>query len=268
MMKIAHIINPVKADKTSDLVIAQPITFETMRRARAFAGRQGIDVKLYSAQFPGDRPLVPEDFIPTPDLERSVLDVADFKAPRKLPLIGDILDRLFRAANSADYLVYTNVDIALQPHFYWSVAGLIGQGHDAVIINRRTIPGHYHRPEDIPQMCAELGESHKGWDCFVFNRDLYPAFRLDNICIGAGWIGRALFLNLASLAKNFRVFTDLHLTFHIGNEKVWKSPRYEEYLTHNRRCYEAILDGLQTWPAGFDDELFPPQIRHLLEKRR
>jgi hypothetical protein len=36
MIWIAHIINPVDVGVSSDLFIAQPITFETMRVAREF----------------------------------------------------------------------------------------------------------------------------------------------------------------------------------------------------------------------------------------
>ena len=37
MISIAHIVNPVKVNKSSDLFIAQPIVFETMRTAAEFA---------------------------------------------------------------------------------------------------------------------------------------------------------------------------------------------------------------------------------------
>ena len=45
---------------------------------------------------------------------------------------GDAPDEVF--------LVYTNADICLMPHFYTSLAGLAAQGFDAMTINRRTIP--------------------------------------------------------------------------------------------------------------------------------
>ena len=37
MNSIAHIIHPVMVKPPSDLIIAQPVTFETMRIAREFA---------------------------------------------------------------------------------------------------------------------------------------------------------------------------------------------------------------------------------------
>jgi hypothetical protein len=85
--------------ESSDLFAAQPITFETMRRARA-AARNVADVALLCAVFPEDRPLVPNDFVATPELERSALDFGEFKIPRKFPLIKDILDRLYEHATT------------------------------------------------------------------------------------------------------------------------------------------------------------------------
>ncbi|MBN1224480.1 MAG: hypothetical protein JXB23_14625, partial [Candidatus Aminicenantes bacterium] len=219
MRQIAHIINPVVVMPSSDLSIAQPITFASMTAAREFA-RSAVNVEFYSAQFPEDRPIVPEDFAMTPDLERSVLDVTSFELERKLPLIKDILDRLYKST-SADFMIYTNVDIALMPAFFSAVDRIVADGYDAFVINRRTISDRYKSVNDLPLMYAEAGESHKGWDCFVFSRSLYPGFDTGNACIGAGWIGRVLITNMACLARNFRIFDDLHLTFHRGNEKIW-----------------------------------------------
>ena len=44
---------------------------------------------------------------------------------RKLPLLADIIERLYENSD-AEWLIYTNVDIAVQPHFYESVASIIG----------------------------------------------------------------------------------------------------------------------------------------------
>ena len=137
MRRLAHIVNPVRVGPSSDLFKAQPVTFASMETARRLA--QGmVQVELYAAQFAEDRGLAPPFIQETPDLVRSVLDVGSFRVPRKLPLIRDILDRL-AAATEADYLLYTNVDIGLLPHFYLVVDMLIEQGCEAMIINRRTM---------------------------------------------------------------------------------------------------------------------------------
>ena len=241
-IKIGHIIHPVIVPSGSDLVFAQPITFETMHMAQEFA-KGSMDVGLYAVQYHDEERIpLPESFIRTCDLTCSVGEVAPFRKKRKLALIKDILDILYEAS-SADYLIYTNVDIALQPYFYQVVDSIIGQGHDAFIVNLRTIPGHYKNTEDIPLMYAEVGEAHPGWDCFIFKRDLYPRFRLGRACIGTDWIGRMMIANMAPLAKRFKVFRDLQMTFHIGNERVWKTDEFSDYAVHNKEeCRKTLLE--------------------------
>ena len=70
-MKFTHIINPVKVSEASDLFVAQPVTFETMRRAKQFAGNE-IEVNLITTQYPEDHSIIPEFFTKTKDLDRSV----------------------------------------------------------------------------------------------------------------------------------------------------------------------------------------------------
>jgi len=238
---IAHIINPVLVNESSDLHIAQPITFATMKTAQQQA--QGkVDITLYTAQYPEDDPIIPEGFIKTPHLDRSILDIGKFQLPRKLPLIKDILDRLYKVAPEADYFIYTNADIALQPHFYTEVAKLIEKKYDAFIINRRTIPDHYKNVSEIPQMYAEKGEPHPGQDCFVFKRSLYEKFYLENHVIGVGFCFRSMLLNCLCHAEKFQEFRDLHLTFHIGNQEMWKDSKLQDYFHHNKNEAQKIFD--------------------------
>jgi hypothetical protein len=263
MISLAHIINPAVVDKSSDLFIAQPITFETMRTAREFSGNQA-EIGLYAVQFPDEpRPALPREFCRLTDLKRSVADIRTFKQRRKLPLMRDILDSLFEASQ-AEYLIYTNADIALQPHFYLLASRLARKGYDAFIINRRTIPDKYSRLDEIPLMLAETGEPHQGWDCFVFHRSLYPRFRLGSACIGAGWIGRVMITNLAALAKKFEIFTGLHATFHIGNRKTWQAPQWVDYLEHNRNECRIVLEEFDRTYGPFDRSQLPGRFFPLL----
>ena len=265
MVTIAHIIHPVQVAKTSDLVIAQPVTFATMDRSLKFAAGTA-DVSLYAVQYEDEEQMpLPDSFIRTPGIDRSVKDIKTFKKKRKLALIGDILDRLYHNSG-ADYLVYTNVDIAVQPYFYQFAAKIIEQGHDAFIINRRTVSDTFKRPDEIPLMYADLGEKHKGWDCFIFKRSLYPNFDLGTACIGANWIGRVMITNMACFAKEFKIFEDLHLTFHIGNERLWKSGRFEDYTRHNREECERILINFEKKYGPFKRDEFPGRFFRLLEK--
>lgn len=210
MRRIAHLINPFVVSESSDLFVAQPITFETMKRAREFAHGQ-VEVALLTAQYPEDRSVVPAGFQLTPDLERSILDRGTFRKRRKLPLLADILDRLYEASE-AEYLIFTNTDIGLLPYFYVAVDKMIEEGYDGFVINRRVITSRYRSLDEIPLMYTEIGWSHEGHDCFVFRRDVYPYYRLGDICLGVPGVGRALLWNVVCHANEFREFTGKHLT--------------------------------------------------------
>lgn len=266
MLTIGHIVNPLTPREGSDLHTAQPVTFETMRRARRFAAGK-LEVDLLTAQYAEDRPMAPAGFRAVPDLQGSALDMGGFRVRRKLPFLKDILDRLYEGSE-ADVLVYSNVDIALQPSFYLAAGALIEEGYDAFAINRRTIPAHYKRLEDIPLMCAEIGERHAGWDCFVFRRSLYPRFDLGRGLVGSGWIGRIMLTAMAAAAEKFHVFTDLHLTFHIGNRKAWKSDAQSDYLAHNREECGRILARMEEKSGPLDRGTIPGRFLDFLEKQR
>jgi len=244
MLRIAHIINTVKVGKQSDLHSAQPVTFETMRRARDFSA-DTVTVQLYSAQFPEDVDVVPDWIVKTPDLESSILNVGKFQKSRKLPLIKDILDRLYEASE-ADYFIYTNVDIALMPHFYLVVAQLIESGIDGMVINRRTIANTPCELAQLPLMWAQAGEEHPGYDCFVFQRGAYPDFELGTSCIGVNWIGKVLLANVYAHSENFKTFADLHLTFHLGDDRSWKVSDFYDYDLHNERQLHTILKNFES----------------------
>lgn len=236
----AHIVSPVKVGPSSDLYIAQPITFESMRIAREQAAASSIKVELCAVNFPEDDEIVPAFFKRGEHLKRSIQDVGTFSIPRKLPLIKDILDAIVPASD-AEYIIYSNVDIGLVPHFYQSVAAIIDEGHDAFMITRRTISKDYTDVSQLWRMYADVGEKHSGNDCFIFRRDVYPNYYLGEACIGARVFAKVLGLNLIVQAKNFRHFKELHLTFHIGNERSWRPNKYIDYERHNRAVAREIL---------------------------
>ena len=254
-MNFAHIVNPVLVDQSSDLFIAQPITFETMRRAQAYAS-SSLKVKLYSAQYAEDKVVVPAGFAQTADLDRSVLDVAQFKVQRKLPLLADILERLY-SASDADYFIYSNVDIALQPSFYVAVNDFIQAGYDSFVINRRTISADYSAVSEPDQMYADRGVPHRGWDCFVFPRRWYPQFKLFNVCLGARRVGLALLANLVAFSGQFRELQDEHLTFHIGDARGGLKKEFADYHAHNTAELMCILSALEEECGPFPHNSIP-----------
>lgn len=238
-LSLAHVVNPVMVGPESDLFIAQPVTLASLKKAKDFS--MGPNVELFAICYPEDRKLVPDGFNLLPLLKRSILDIGSFKIPRKLPLLLDILDTLYNHT-TAEYLIYTNVDIAVQPHFYEAIAWIIRQGYDAFVINRRTIDEKFNSLAHLPIMYSQLGESHSGHDCFIFSRKLYKYIFLEEVCIGVPGVGRALIWNLIGHATRFEEFTHLHLTFHIGKEKAWKSLSYKDYFDHNQRTILSIYE--------------------------
>jgi len=237
-MKLAHIINPVNVPAGTELGIAQPITFESIRRANLFCNGTPA-VELYAVSYAEDAAIIPDWVKQLPLLQRSVLQVGQFTTQRKYPLMADVLQALYDATD-ADYLIYTNMDIALMPHFYTTVMALLQQGgHDALVINRRGISRKYKTVEQLPDMYADFGVPHPGFDCFVFSRHLLPKLQLADICLGVSFSEVAMMHNFIAYANNLRLVDDLHLTFHIGTEVM--PPLNPEYYNHNRRQYEERI---------------------------
>lgn len=250
ILHIAHLVNPVGRPADDDLAATQFITYESMRRAAAAAA--GVArVDLLTTQYPEDASVVPPDFRRTPDLERSVADVHAFRRPRKLPLLCDLVGRLY-SHSDAEFLIYTNLDIILHPTFYLEVARRIRSGLDAFIINRRRVPGHYRAVTDLPEIVAQRGKPHPGFDCFVFHRSLYPRFELGHVCIGIPIIETLFAQNLFCFATRFQLFDRDFLTFHVGME-IFK-PRDPEYVEFNRG---QLWDAVGRMMPQLDSRKFP-----------
>ncbi|MBC8453856.1 hypothetical protein H8D64_02255 [PVC group bacterium] len=267
-MKIAHIINPVSVPEESDLFAAQPITFDSIRIAKAEAEKKGIEVNVFTTQYPEDRSIIPETFTILPDMQQSVLDYGTFLKKRKLPLIRDILNLLYEHCGNADLMIYTNVDIALMPFFYNEIVNIVEDGLDAFIINRRTIPSQAKADTSLTRLYSFAGKLHPGWDCYIFRKELFPALVFKNTCIGAPLIGQVLYANLALEANCFREFTDRHLTFHIGDDRTWTGKNNRDYWEHNRSQLAKVLNILEARHGKQDRQSFPGRFAYNLTKSR
>lgn len=258
MKTIAHIVNLFQPVATSDLKLAQEVTVKSMLRAKEEAGTE-VNVELLSAQFAEDRCVVRDGFRATSDLTRSVVDLGSFSKPMALPILKDILDRLYKESD-AEYLIFSNVDIGLQPHFYKAVAEIIDSGHDAFMINRRRIEAKYTSANEIEEMYADKGKKHPGFDCFVFHRDLYPKFSLAEVTTGVPFIEITLSQNLFCFARNPKVFSDEFLTFHIGME-IFNKRAPRDYFNYNRaqfwKAMQPIWSELDSRKWSHGTELLP-----------
>jgi len=236
-MTFAHIINPVSVSPTSELGIAQTITFETIRHA-AETAKGKVDVQLFTICYPEDHEVIPSFFTRLPDLSRSVRDVLSNPNVKKFPLMREVFQSLYDHSQ-ADYFIFTNMDISLMPNFYLAVQQLLQDGTDALLINRRGISAKYSTLAELPLMYAELGEPHPGFDCFVFKSSLYPKLVLADICVGVSFSEVALVHNLIAFAEKLILRDDLHLTFHRGQEVM--PPLEPITFGHNRKEYETKI---------------------------
>ncbi len=254
---IAHLVNPVRVAPDHELSYTQPITFESMRQAAAQA-QDVACVDLLTAQYAEDHEIIPSFFTRTPDLDRSVTDLHTFRVPRKLPLIADLVERLYHGS-AAPYLIYTNADIILHPSFYQVVADRIRSGLDAFIINRRRVQPKYRAVGDLPEIVTLRGAPHPGFDCFIFHRSLVPKFQLGNVCIGIPFIEMMLSQNLFCHAERFALYEEDHLTFHLGMD-IFKK-RDSEYLAYNKNEFWRTI---RTLMPVLDSRRFPWGHRNLV----
>ncbi len=236
-MKLAHIINPVKVPSTSELSVVQPITFESIRVAKEFSNGKA-DVELYTISFAEDREIIPSFLTKLPDLTRSLLDVGSFTKAKKYPILIDVFRALYNASD-AEYLIYTNMDIALMPQFYVVVGDILKGGFDALLINRRGILAKYKSIDELPLMYSDYGQPHPGFDCFVFKRELLNKIILENICLGVSFSEVALVHNFIAFAEKLKLVDDLHLTFHIGTEVM--PPLEPESFGHNKKEFQQKI---------------------------
>ena len=169
---ITHIINPVDIGKSSDLHLAQPITFKSLKNAveYTYENSNDIEVTIKACCYKEDENFTLHHFKKPIILERSAQDINTDLHLKKLPFILDILS--FLAASNSNFddsgvqriCIYTNVDIAVQRNFYVEIASIFRHGYDCFTINRRTISNHYSGPEQLDEMYGEKGSPHPGHD--------------------------------------------------------------------------------------------------------
>lgn len=246
-----HIINPVGVDAHHPLFEVQKITFASILNAVRYSTK--AKVQLLTTQYEEDKSCIPEGFNITSNLTRSVQDVGQFNKPTKYPLIADILQKALENS-TYDYILFSNMDIGLMPHFYDFVAAELNiHGYDSMLITRRRIGLQYKTVEQLPEIYADLGRPHPGYDMFVMHREVVARLVLDKICVGVPFLEVSLLHNLVAFSQNLKLYDKAHLTFHIGMEVM--PPVNLAFYWHNRNSFEKhILPVIKPHLAG---EKFP-----------
>ena len=268
-MKYLHITSPVKVSKERDLYYAQPVTFETYKIAKEFS-QSSLDIIQCTVQFSEDREIIPSHITILDDLKESIQDIGEFSF--KYPFIKEILNSAFNYSVKFDYIIFSNVDISIMPYFYLSINKLIEMGHDAIIINRRSIIDTYKTIEDLPLMFAEVGHQHPGWDCFVFKRNLYPKLNFEDGVIGAVSSGRIIYDNLKFHAEKLIELTNSDLTFHLGfsptTTRQYSDTNWIKTNMHNDNQLEKILNKMIDSANGKEEKWIGHRLEDLRIRRR
>jgi hypothetical protein len=250
----SHIVNPFPAPKDSEHGRASAITFASLRVAAARAGTAGIHVEVRAVVLPGDERAAEPPCVLAPKLTRTIKDLYKLRPQRPLPLITDLLEKGAEAARGS-YVVFTNMDIAVQPDFYVELRRLIlerfGKGMP-FIVYRRNVDASFTSPEQLAEMYVAPGKLAYGYDCFVFPIEYVSKLDLGHCCIGTAHFDDLLFMNLDALS-GFRAgrVDDIPLTFHIGNEIGWT--RHMDHIEHNLRESLAAIERMRKThdiPAG------------------
>lgn len=212
----------------------------------------GFVPEVLALTFPEDDETVPAGIRIAHLPEHSIRELLPEAAAPKLPLLADILQTAY-AASDAEYLVYTNADIAVQPHFYRFVLDELAKGYDALIINRRRLPAGNFTPADLDTLYALKGKPHPGFDCFVFRRELVPQMTLGTVCVGIPFVETTLAHNLFALCDHPRLYDREFLTFHLGME-IFKKRNRVLYWHNRRQFFGTVKPAL--W-SRFDIRKFP-----------
>ncbi len=236
----AHIINPVSRDENETLFTTQQVTIQSMLAAKTSYSLPGNICFCSVAKKEVTAKCHPE-FLVLPNLQRDISDVLPGQR-KSLPFLKDILQAVYDNT-TAEYIIYTNLDIALMPYFYSTVAEYVAKGYDAVIINRRLLHNKFSSEKNLATLYGEVGRVHTGYDCFVVKRSLFSKFILNDICLGAPPVCNDLFYNIYTFADNPVLLTDKHLTFHVGLE-LYKDWGTSAILKHNNNEFYKMIKEL------------------------
>ncbi|MES2999071.1 MAG: hypothetical protein V4787_00140 [Pseudomonadota bacterium] len=242
---IGHVVNWFKAGAEGAAV--QAMTARTMRLAASYSGdllKPSLVPRLIGCVAHDEPGELAAGFFAAPPLERTVLDVGTFRVARPLPLLFDILESGARAADPSGFLVFTNSDICLMPHFYRAVQAMLMRGVDCLIINRRTVSSLESYGANPELAMTEVGNRHPGLDCFVFPAAWVAEFTRSDACAGAGWVMRSLLYNLVAKSKRMLILRDAHLTYHFGDDKPWADESLSDYDAFNLQQARTVLDRL------------------------
>jgi hypothetical protein len=165
-----------------------------------------------------------------------------------------------------DLIIFTNSDICLTRDFYSKVLHIVENGIEAGSIHRRTILGIDPRTPDALSLASKSLNwyQHPGSDCFFFPPESAKLLSDIPLYMGVPPVGTSAVVALSALNPSYSTFRSLGITFHFGDDKVWKSSPALARLTHKNTLYWFLFlvqvlrttgrfglsRGLRTRPVG------------------
>ena len=240
-LRLAHIVSPVDRPTSEELGFAQSISFEAQQEALKLAPSH-IELTYIALHYRREAIELPSFYHHRFFLSRSINDICPSSRPKYLPLIAEIM--ALAAQVDADYYIYSNIDIILQPYFYAFLSNYLSlkqtydgsdNKYEALIVNRRRIPYLRMSYRKLSAYSTRWGATHPGFDCFLLSKRLLHRLFLGSICVGVPFIGVAMAYNVFAYAQRWKLFEYENLSFHLGME-VYK-PQMTSYYWHNRRQF-------------------------------
>lgn len=138
-----------------------------------------------------------------------------------------------------DLIIFTNSDICVTPDFYFKVVQIVENGTEAGSIHRRTVLGIDPGEPDALNLAHKSLNwfQHPGSDCFFFPPESAKLLSGSRLYMGVPPVGRSTVVALSALNPSYSTFRSLGITFHFGDDQVWKTSPALARLTHKNTLY-------------------------------
>lgn len=217
---LTHVVNPFFAPG-DEHARAVRMTLASLGLARAYAEASGLRIQQLAAVFPTDRGVVAN--LSNAQGIQEVALVGDLKAllpavrhPHTLPLLRAIL-RAGYEHGIGEFLMYSNIDIALQEVAYVQLARLLIRQPLVPISAVREEFEHASSNFNLTDAARLRGHGlpHPGHDLWAFPRKWVADLQLRDVALGVSLVATAL--NLALYARSGCRLTQLsrRISFHV-----------------------------------------------------
>lgn len=240
MIRLRHVIQTPGESAPASLLAEFDLAQRSIQRALETDRPESLE--LVAAHLEGERPQSGpwNSFV---GLHRDSLSLSGLPETRRLPFLADVVSA-FGDDSAYDFGILTNADIALHPLFYSTVSRLIERDPHSKSITRRSVyPGV---PIDsVDDLSSAPSTSHPGHDCIIFPSRIASRISLGHILLGAQFSDIPLIWSLRLADERFRIHGDLHLTFHLGDDRGPLRRGSRPFALHNLEASRTIIEGLR-----------------------